>query len=270
MKIKIIVFLLVTVSFLCGCTVGSDTTLPPDAIPVLSNYPNLTYLVPGDFDADLSQDPQWAKHGYSTYVAEVDGKLAVMPDHSDGSSTSPGVEAGQCYYVGDLWGGAKGVFVAGGAVISEPCIGMVTSADGTRVLVFTTADEKSKVHAFEKEGGGWSVQDDSIVLDGRLHLLFLNWPNANYDPPEKVYLLTDRSIIVIRSQDYLLCRGDFSTISAEALPVPEWWGMVEPTSAVQINQELFVGDRQGIIKFVLENGTATYYPIDYRSLYKGG
>lgn len=268
MRIKISVFLLVVALFLCSCTANNDDALPSGAIPVHSNYPNLTYIVPGDFVADLSQDPQWARYGYSTYVGEVDGKLAVMPAHSDGSSTSPGVEASQFYCVDDLWGGAKGVFVAGEAVIPETCIGMVASADKMRVLAFTTADEKSKVYAFEKEDGSWSLRDDSIELEGRLQLVYLEWPNANYDPPEEIYLLTDRSIIVIRGQDYLLS-GDFSTIHTEEIETPDWWRLVAPTSAVLIDNELFIGDWQGVVKFALENGLATYYPIDYRSLYQG-
>lgn len=260
MKIKISVFLLVAALFLCSCTAGNDTALPPGAIPVLSNDPNLTYIVPGDFDADLSQDPQWAKQGYSTYVTEVDGKLAVMPAHIDGSSPSPGVEAGQCYCVDDLWGGAKGVFVAGEAAIPEECIGMVASADKTRVLVFTTAGETSRMYTFEKVNEAWTIQGNTI-FEGRLHLLFLDWPSTNYDPPREIYMLTNQSVIVVRSQDYLL-GGAFSTISSAEIETPDWWGMIAPTSAVKIDNILFVGDRQGVVGIDLEDARFAYYPLN--------
>ena len=95
--ITILLTLLILMFSLISCQNNKETELPEGAIPVLSNYPNLSYILPGTYDTSKYEDGIWARNGYSTYVTAVDGKLAVMPSHINGSSSAPYVSQSTVY-----------------------------------------------------------------------------------------------------------------------------------------------------------------------------
>ena len=86
---SIIIIAIIFITSLVSCQNSEETELPNGAIPVLSNYPNLSYILPGTYDTSKHEDGIEARNGYSTYVTSIDGKLAVMPSHTHGSSSAP-------------------------------------------------------------------------------------------------------------------------------------------------------------------------------------
>ena len=102
---------------------SKDVELPEGAVSVLSNYLNISYILPGDYDVQKYEDGTWARYGYSTYVAESNGELVVMPNHSDYSSLAPHISQNVSYTYKDVTGDADGVYIDREVVISERCVG---------------------------------------------------------------------------------------------------------------------------------------------------
>ena len=258
----------------CGKASGGEEMVPPSgAVPVLSNYPHLSYIVPGEYDEIKFEDGTWARYGFCTYVTSVNGMLAVMPSHTMGSSAIPSVRKQTVYQYRNLSGGEDGVFLNGELLIDEVCVGLIPSCAGERVMIVTASEGGGRIYAFEYSDGGdictGVLLDDVIGLGGKPLLFQCFWPNDFYDAPEEIILVTDRSIVVIHADEYLnMYRGTFSTVKVTVRDVPPWWQYIRPTSAVQTEDgTVFIGEREGVIGITADD--ITYYPIDYRAALYG-
>ena len=110
-KLTSIIITIILITSLVSCQSNKETELPMGAIPVLSNYPNLSYILPSAYDTAKFEDGTWARNGYSTYVTTVDGKLAVMPIHVQESSSAPHISQSNAYTFENVKGGFDGVYV---------------------------------------------------------------------------------------------------------------------------------------------------------------
>ena len=267
---KFILFILsvivLTASF-AGCSKEPEGTLPDGAIPVLSNYPNLEYILPGEYD-DTSkfEDGTWARYGYRTYVAEVDGRLAIMPSHIDGSSVAPYVSKSTVYKFGDISGDDNGVFLGNELIVPEKCVEMVHSYNLNRLLVFTTNDNSGTVHLLSKENENenYILTESKISISGKLLLVYYEWDSMSYDAPKEIYIVTSNGVSILHTDEYLNNeRSGFFTIEVEKLDKPECWKYVRPNNAVQTDDgTVWIGEREGVIA-INTDGSMAYYPIDY-------
>lgn len=260
----IIITIILTIS-LVSCQNGKKAEIPDGAVSVLSNYPNMSYITPGAYDVSKFEDGAWAKNGYSTYVTSVDGKLAVMPNHVQGSSGAPYVSQNTSYTFENVKGDADGVYLDGAMIIAEKCVGMIHSYSKDKLLVFTTADDKGSVCLFERKEDGTSLMlsNQTISIDGNIDLIYYDWKNMNSDAPEEVYVITSKGIVILKTDSFLNTNASISSIEAVSVKTPDWWQYVRPTSATKVSDgTVFVGEREGVIG-IESDGTVTYYPIDY-------
>lgn len=172
------------------------------AVSVLSNYLNLSYIMPGAYDISKYEDGTWARYGYSTYVTAVDGKLAVMPSHVQGSSSAPYISQSNAYTFENVKGGFDGVYVDGVLSIDESCVGMIHSYAKDKLLVFTTAGGNGTVYLFERKEDGASLVllEQTISVDGEIYLVYFDWENMNSDAPEKIYVITSKDVVILKIQ----------------------------------------------------------------------
>lgn len=239
----------------------ADTELPEGAVKVAAAYPNLEYIVPGEFEYDLREDPQWHKMGYNTYVAEVNGMLCVLPSHSVGNSTTLYIHKDTQYTFGQsIKGDSSGVYIGGERVSEQHCVGMISDIVYRKALVFTIDNGVTHVNSVDETG----ISDRGHILQGELQLICCDWDNINADAPKQIYLITDMEILIMDADRYLNYNEALDTVTFEAVAVPEWWQYIDVTSAVISGDgTLFIGERCGVIG--VRDGIITYYPIDYLS-----
>ena len=267
-----LLLLMLTLTLLTSCA----EKIPDGAVKVYSNYPNLSYLTPGDFDYSKSEDGTWARYGYNTYVTEVNGTLAVMPSHLHGNSRISHVEkleafalSGESETVGNILGNSDGVFLGGELVIEEECVGIFPSYLNERALVFTVADGSTKIHLFEREDtqSSWALTDHSLAFDGETELFYGYWPSQFYDAPNTLYVVTDKNLTVLESDgDLTAYSGGELSLTVKTVDVPEWWSYLKPTSMIRTEDgTIFVGEREGVvgIRYSTDACEITYYPINY-------
>ena len=263
---SIIIITIILITSLVSCQNNKETELPEGATPVLSNYPNLSYILPGTYDTSKYEDGIWARNGYSTYVTAVDGKLAVMPSHTNGSSSAPYVSKSIVYAFETVKGAADGVYIDGTLTINEPCVGMVHSYSKDKLLVFTTENDNGTIHLFERNEGGTSMtlSEQMISVSGEIYLIYFDWKNMNYDAPKEVYVITSESIVILKTDSFLNTSNvPLSSVETITFQTPEWWQYIRPTSVTMTaDGTIFIGEREGVIG-IAPDGTIQYYPIDY-------
>jgi len=263
---SIIIITIILITSFVSCQNNKETELPDGAIPVLSNYPNLTYILPGLYDTSKYEDGIWARYGYSTYVTAVYGKLAIMPSHVHYSSSAPYVSQDIVYSFENVKGDADGIYLDNRMVITEKCVGMIHSYSKEKLLVFTTSNGNGTIHLFEKKEGdtGLVLSEQIISIDGEIYLIYFDWENMNSDAPKEIYVITSKGIVVLKMNSFLNTSDEsFSSIENVALEAPEWWQYIRPTNATKIDDgTIFIGEREGVI-CISTNGEIKYYPIDY-------
>ena len=270
-KLTSIIITIILITSLVSCQSNKETELPMGAIPVLSNYPNLSYILPSAYDTAKFEDGTWARNGYSTYVTTVDGKLAVMPIHVQESSSAPHISQSNAYTFENVKGGFDGVYVDGVLSIAELCVGMIHSYSKDKLLVFTTTDGNGTVHLFERkeDGASLAVPKQTISVDGEIYLVYFDWENMNSDAPEKIYVITSKRVVILKTDSFLnTADASLSSVETVSLQTPDWWQYIRPTNATKTNDgTVFVGERDGVIG-ISSDGTIQYYPIDYtRAIY---
>lgn len=268
-KVKIIIaitIVFIMIMALVSCNKSTEENYLDGAIPVLSNYPNLSYLLVGEYDILKYGDGTWARNGYSTYVTEVNGKLAVMPSHVHESSSAPYVYQDMVYSFENVKGDKEGIYLDNRMVVTKKCVGMVHSYSKEKLLVFTTADGNGTIHLFEKKEGdtGLALSEQMIFIDGEIYLIYFDWENMNSDAPKEIYVITSKGVVVLKMNSFLNTSDEsFSSIENVAIEAPEWWQYIRPTSATKTDDgTVFVGEREGVIG-ISSDGTIQYYPIDY-------
>ena len=263
---SIIIMMIILITSLVSCQNSKETELPEGYIPVLSNYPNLSYILPGTYDTSKHEDGTWARNGYSTHVTAVDGKLAVMPSHIHGSSSAPYVSKSTVYSFENVKGDANGVYIDGTLTIAEPCVGMVHSYSKDTLLVFTTESGNGTIHLFERNEGGTSMtlSEQTISVASEIYLIYFDWKNMNYDAPKEVYVITSESIVILKTESFLNTSGvTLSSVETISFQTPEWWQYIRPTSVTMTaDGTIFIGEREGVIG-IAPDGTIQYYTIDY-------
>ena len=264
--VLIILSLVLLATSLVACIKEPNEKLPAGAVPVLSNYPNLEYILPGEYDTNKFEDGTWARYGFATLVAEVNGELAIMPAHTCGSSDAPYISKSEVYKFGDISGGDNGVFLGNELLIPEKCVGMVHSYNLNRLLVFTSTDSVGTVHFFsrENENEAYSLTENKISLDGKISLVYYEWDSMFYDGPKKIYVVTSTGVSVLHTDEYLNSgKSNFTSIEVEMLVTPEWFKYVHPNNATQTKDgTVWIGEREGVIA-INTDGSIAYYPIDY-------
>ena len=262
-KTLLIVFIAcLTVILLAGCDGENATTeLPEGAVKVAAAYPNLEYILPGEFEYDLREDPQWNRMGYNTYVAEVNGMLCVLPEHSIGNSTTLYIYKNTQYRLGQsVEGDRHGVYIGGECVLEQACVGMIADVMQRKALVFTVDNGATYVYSADES----EISGIGHTLGGELQLVCCDWDNINANSPKQIYLVTDTEILIMDADKYLNYNESLDTVTFESIAVPEWWKYIDVTSAaIAGDGTLFIGERCGVIG--VRDGVVTYYPIDYRS-----
>ena len=263
---SIIIITIIFITSLVSCQNSKKTELPEGAIPVLSNYPNLSYILPGTYDTSKYEDGTWARYGYSTHVTVVDGKLAVMPSHVQGSSSAPYISQRTAYTFKNVKGDTDGVYLDGVLTIAEPCVGMIHSYSKDKLLVFTTAGDNGTVHLFERkeESASLALSEQTISIEGEIYLVYYDWKNMNADAPEELYVITSENVVILKTDSFLNTSDtSFSSVETIKLQTPDWWQYIRPTNATKTDEgTVFVGEREGVIG-IEPDGTIQYYPIDY-------
>lgn len=248
----------------CGKETGEKT--PDEAIPVLSNHLNIEYIVPGEYDTSKIDDPTCAKYSHQTYVAEVNGKLALIPAHVDGSSIGPYIAKTTCYKFGNIVGGENGVFLNEKIIIPQKCIGMVHSYDLDTLLIFTTTDNTGTVYFLtrENEKEEYSLTDNKMQIEGKIYLVYYDFKSMEYDAPSQIYLISSKGVSILHTDAYLNNgSSDFTSIKVDHLKTPDLWSYISPTNATQTDEgTIWIGEREGVIG-IHPDGSIKYYPIDY-------
>ncbi len=256
---KNVVFILLLafiLSAFVSCSRGNN--LPDGAISVYSSYPNLDHLVAGEFNMSIREDPQFARYGYNTYVAAVNGKLAVLSSNDHGSSNAPYVGTAEQFFFDSFSGGNNGVFLDGHMLIDEPCMALIPSQYRNKLLIITA----NAVYAAEKQNEKWELQSNSLTFGSNIHMAFCDWESINEDAPNELYLITETDLVVLSGGDFLNDNiTEISKLQKQTLETPEWWSSIRPTSAVKTDDgTLFIGELGGVIAVRDE---ILYYPIDY-------
>lgn len=240
-------------------------TPPEGAVAVLSNYPSLEYIQPGEFDSDKKEDGIWARYGYSTFVTEVDGTLAVMPNHIHKSSSVPGVGRSENYKFENVIGNSDGVFLDGERIIKGECVGMIPSYSNDKLLVFVSTENGGAIRILNNDSDDGSLRlcDTVISLEGRPRIFYCDWKSMFYDAPEEICLITDKGYVLIKASEYLNSTGSSpDSIEISEYKGPDWWPMARPTSVTRLpDGSIFIGEDDGVIGIHGEN--IVYYPIDY-------
>ena len=118
--------------------------------------------------------------------------------------------------------------------------------------------------------GQWQLnKDEKLELGSETNFIFYDWayyPIMTCSPADTMYVVTEYNLIAISVSDYLDDKsGDFSTITKTVIETPEYWHYLRPTSAVELNEKLYIGDMFGVMEFDLSTKQFIYYPIDIRS-----
>ena len=266
-KIAIIMLsLIMFVASLPACSKEPVEELPEGAVRVYSCYPDIDYLIPGDFKLSLFEDGKYARYGYSTFVAAVGGELAIMPSHTCGSSSAPYISTSTVYNIENISGGEDGVYSGEDLILSDKCVGMIHSYDTDMLLVFTTTDNDGTVYAFEKDtdNDGYILTDDKISIDGKIFLIYYEWQNMFTDAPKKIYVVSSEGGVILHTDTYLnTAKGEFESIEVERLATLDCWKYIRPNNATQTKDgTVWLGEREGVVA-INPDGSMKYYPIDY-------
>ena len=86
-------------------------------------------------------------------------------------------------------------------------------------------------------------------------------------PSDLMYLITKTSFFRLSVlHEYLEAfDAELNIIQSEAFPVPDYWITLHPTSMVEIDDVLYIGDQIGFAAVAWEEATIVYYPYIIRT-----
>lgn len=232
-------------------TLSSCKTDAPVDPQVSCSCCELSQLKLGEFDNSIVEDGIFARTKTAYYVGNSNGKLSVSHIRI---GNIPNVLQSKEFSFDSILGNARGVYIDGEVVIQEKCIGILPNYDQDKLLVFTV----NGVYLFEKTQDNWLLSNKYISISGAA-MIYTEWENMAYDAPEKVYLITKSSVIVLDTYLFLNENAPFSGISMTTIPVPDWFAFLSPTSAVLIESTLYIGDKHGIASFNFDTEDYRYY-----------
>ena len=272
-RIISIVLLIVVIMCCCASCAQNEDEMPDNALSVYYPSDEITYVVPGEYPANYAEDGEAFKWGYNVFVSKMnaDDKLVLSANRNEGLERTSLTSSGIYYKSGDWFGYAGGVYLGSEKVIDEECVGMVASwMDGDAVLIITNADNNSYIYSAVLVDGEWRLnKEERIELGSETEFIYYDWayyPIMTCSPTDTMYVVTEDSLIALSVGDYLdeKC-GDFSTIIKTVIETPEYWHYLRPTSAVELNEKLYIGDMFGVIEYDPSTKQIIYYPIDIRS-----
>ena len=272
-RIISIVLLIVVIMCCCASCAQNEDEMPDNALSVYYPSDEITYVVPGEYPANYAEDGEAFKWGYNVFVSKMnaDDKLVLSANRNEGLERTSLTSSGIYYKSGDWFGYAGGVYLGLEKVIDEECVGMVASwMDGDAVLIITNADNNSYIYSAVLVDGEWRLnKEERIELGSETEFIYYDWayyPIMTCSPTDTMYVVTEDSLIALSVGDYLdeKC-GDFSTIIKTVIETPEYWHYLRPTSAVELNEKLYIGDMFGVIEYDPSTKQIIYYPIDIRS-----
>ena len=268
-KIISVILLIVLIMCCIACT-NNENQIPENALAVSYPSDSITYIVPGDFPVFIAEDGEAFKWGYNVYVSG-ENRLILSANRNEGLERTSRTKSGTYYQSGDWFGYIGGVYLGSEKVIDEECVGMVASwMDGDAVLIITNTTDNSYVYSAVLIDGQWKLnKEEKLELGSKTKFIFYDWPYypiMTYSPSETMYIVTEDNLLALSVGDYLDDKcGDFSTITKTVIETPEYWHYLRPTSAVELNEKLYIGDMFGVIEFDLSTKQFIYYPIDIRS-----
>ena len=266
--------LLIIAIMVCFVSCAHDGgELPENALPVYCPSDEVTYIVPGEYPASYAEDGESYKWGYNVFVSKMNGddKLVLSANRNEGLERTSQTYCGTYYKSGDWFGYADGVYLGSEKVIDEECVGMVASwTDGSAVLIITNTADNSYVYSAMLTDGQWQLnKDERIELGSETSFIYYDWayyPIMTNSPTETMYVVTDNSLIKLSVGDYLDTKcGDLTTVTKTVIETPDYWHCLRPTSAVELDGKLYIGDMFGVVKYDITTNEVAYYPIDLRS-----
>lgn len=272
-KIISVVLLIVLIMCCCASYTSNEEEMPENALSVYCPSDEITYVVPGEYPANYAEDGEAFKWGYNVFVSKMnaDDKLVLSANRNEGLGRTSLTSCGTYYKSGDWFGYADGVYLGSEKVIDEECVGIVASwGDGSALLIITNTAENSYIYSAVLVDGQCQLNKEKrLELGAITKFIYYDWPYYSimtYSPAETMYVVTENNLITLSVGDYLDVKcGDFSTITKTVIETPEYWHYVRPTSAVELNDKLYIGDMFGVIEFDQNTNRFVYYPIDIRS-----
>lgn len=275
-KVLILLAACLTLMPSVACTRSDDAgsgAIPENALSVYAPMgEGMTYILPGAYPADTAEDAEALKQGYNVFVSRsnTDG-LVLSPNRNEGLGATAHTDRGTYYRSGDWFGYDGGVYLGGEKVIEEACVGMIAAQnEGSAVLIFTNTEQGSYVYGAVLEEGEWILRrDDRIELGSKIRLIYYDWPCQlvlTHAPAETMYIVTEDELIALAVGAYLESGpSDLGSIAKTVAKTPDYWRHLSPTSAVEWNGKLYIGDRFGVVEYEKSTQRFAYYPISIRS-----
>lgn len=238
------------------CTFLSCEKPYEDEVSLDSSY-GFPRLYESEFDISFVDDGTWGKKNISFFVTSMDGALAVLPNHEHLVSKAPYVQQCNELIFENISGNDRGVFIEDELVIENKCVSLLPSYNHNRLLAFCA----NGVYCLEKSEDVWLLSDECIPING-ISMVYFSWPNMSYDAPESVYIINETGVVVMRTDEFLNRKAHFTDLSFSQIPGPDWFPYVRVTSAILIDDILYIGDKNGVVSVDLKNETYKYYQIE--------
>ena len=273
MKKTTLLLILTMTAFLVLCSCTNTNKIPENALAVNSPLDDITYLLPGEYPEYNAEDAEAFKWGYNVFVSKMnaDDKLVLSANRNEGLGRTSLTSSGTYYKSGDWFGYAGGVYLGSEKVIDEEYVGMVASwSDGSAVLIITNTDDNSYIYSAVLVDGQWQLnKDEKLELGSETSFIFYDWdyyPIMTYSPADIMYIITEDNLIELSVGNYLNNKcEDFSTVTSTVIETSEYWHYLRPTSAVKLNQKLYIGDMFGVVEFDMHTQSFIYYPVDIKA-----
>lgn len=249
-----------------ACCVSCNGEAEQEELVVRDLSGEVTEFVAGEYPWALAEDGESFRWGYNVYVSKTNAEreLVISGNRYEGLTDTPQTEHGEYYRSGDWFGYDGGVFLGGEKMLDEACVGMVASEfDGNAVLIFTNTADNAYVYSAKKSDGQWSLdREGRMELGSRVQLIYYSWPSSTHAPAKTMYLVTDSQLVQLSVGTYLGSReSDFGTVVKSVVETPDYWRMLDPTSAVELHGKLYIGDMFGVVEYDPAAGTFLYYPV---------
>lgn len=270
---KILTVVLFIIVAICGVSCSrSNTVIPEYALEVHAPSKQITYICPGDYPIDKADDSEAFKWGCNVYVSKTnaDDTLVISGNRNEGLGETSQTNSGTYFQCGEWFGFKDGVFLGSDKVLSEECVGMVASwGDGSAILIITNTANNSYVYSARLVDEQWVLdQQNRLELGSETKFIYYYWPlypTNTHAPSKTMYIITESDLVTLSVGDYLDYVGDFATVTKTVIETPEYWPYLRPTSAVMMNEKLYVGDMFGVLKYDQTTKEFAYYPVDIRS-----
>lgn len=263
---KLLIILLIMSFILTAC--GTKPPEPPqDALQIHLPDGSAFYVTPDEYPYHLAEDAESIRYGYNVYVSTLYGDLTLSGNTYDGFEHTPTTSSHLCYEFENWFGNQKGVFLDNELILEEPCYGLISSYLGDKLLIVTYNDTNTFIRGAKYENDTWYLEDEKITLDGEPKMMYYDWRTMRSEPSDWMYLITKTSFFRLSVlTEYLeTFNAELNIIQSETFPVPDYWITLYPTSMVEVDDVLYIGDQLGFAAVVWEEDSIVYYPYTIRT-----